>query len=170
MPLEVRQLSSVNCRFVRSWSSITGPLSLAIIKMDGIGGLAGWRWISILEGLATIAYAPLAVMLLPANIETASFLTKDEKELVCAYGHELCRMLLFLIHDAVDKIHALTKEVNLAGSDQSGTDVGVDSEKMPVPSSQHVTIYEYRQDEKFEWYEVRRGVCSGGAVPLQNRA
>ena len=36
--------------------------------MDGIGGLSGWRWIFILEGLATIIIAIFAIYLLPADL------------------------------------------------------------------------------------------------------
>jgi MFS family permease len=34
--------------------AFSGLLAAAIAKMDGIGGYEGWRWIFILEGLATI--------------------------------------------------------------------------------------------------------------------
>lgn len=32
-----------------------GLLAAAILSMDGFGGLAGWRWLFLLEGLPTIA-------------------------------------------------------------------------------------------------------------------
>ena len=48
--------------------------------MDGIGGLSGWRWIFILEGLATIIIAIFAIYLLPADLATAKFLTQEERE------------------------------------------------------------------------------------------
>ena len=47
--------------------------------MDGIGGLAGWRWIFILEGIVTILFGIIATLVLPADISTASFLTEEEK-------------------------------------------------------------------------------------------
>lgn len=34
--------------------AFSGLLAAAIAKMDGIGGQEGWRWIFILEGLATV--------------------------------------------------------------------------------------------------------------------
>lgn len=34
--------------------AFSGLLAAAIAKMDGVGGLEGWRWIFILEGLATV--------------------------------------------------------------------------------------------------------------------
>ena len=34
--------------------AFSGLLAAAIAKMDGVGGQEGWRWIFILEGLATV--------------------------------------------------------------------------------------------------------------------
>ncbi|KAK3680348.1 hypothetical protein LTR37_021308 [Vermiconidia calcicola] len=34
--------------------AFSGLLAFAIAKMDGIGGVAGWRWIFILEGIASV--------------------------------------------------------------------------------------------------------------------
>ncbi|KAL3441528.1 major facilitator superfamily domain-containing protein [Aspergillus insuetus] len=34
--------------------AFSGVLAFGIAKMDGVGGLEGWRWIFILEGLATV--------------------------------------------------------------------------------------------------------------------
>ncbi|KAL8739062.1 MAG: hypothetical protein Q9181_000244 [Wetmoreana brouardii] len=50
--------------------------------MDGIGGYGGWRWIFIIEGLATIVIAVAGKFLLPDWPETAKFLTPEERELV----------------------------------------------------------------------------------------
>jgi predicted MFS family arabinose efflux permease len=58
----------------------TGLLATAIIKMDGVGGLAGWRWIFILEGIVTILFGIVAAGFLPADITTASFLTDEERD------------------------------------------------------------------------------------------
>ncbi|RYP22034.1 hypothetical protein DL765_001940 [Monosporascus sp. GIB2] len=35
--------------------AFSGLLAAAIAQMDGVGGLEGWRWIFIIEGLATVA-------------------------------------------------------------------------------------------------------------------
>jgi MFS family permease len=34
--------------------AISGLLAFALAKMDGIGGLEGWRWIFLVEGIATV--------------------------------------------------------------------------------------------------------------------
>lgn len=53
--------------------AFSGLLAYAIAKLDGLGGLAGWRWIFILEGLATVS-----------KLELYSFLFNDElKDLGC---------------------------------------------------------------------------------------
>lgn len=50
--------------------------------MDGTGGLEGWRWIFVLEGIATVLVAILAFWALYDYPETAGFLTSEEKEFV----------------------------------------------------------------------------------------
>ncbi|PCH43104.1 phthalate transporter [Wolfiporia cocos MD-104 SS10] len=57
-----------------------GLLAYAIEKMDGIGGLAGWSWIFILEGLVTIVVAISAFVIMQDYPETAGFLTEEERE------------------------------------------------------------------------------------------
>lgn len=56
-----------------------GLLATAIIKMDGIGGLAGWRWIFILEGIVTALLSIVAALWLPAGLATAKFFTDEER-------------------------------------------------------------------------------------------
>lgn len=64
-----------------------GLLATAILKMDGIGGLAGWRWIFILEGICTILFCLVAAIYLPADIASARFLTTEEREFAGMYLH-----------------------------------------------------------------------------------
>ncbi|KAF2814447.1 putative MFS nicotinic acid transporter Tna1 [Mytilinidion resinicola] len=63
--------------------AFSGLLAYAIIKMDGVGGLAGWRWIFILEGIVTVVVACVLPFVLPDSPETARFLSeKDRRFLV----------------------------------------------------------------------------------------
>ena len=64
----------------RTLNSSLGLLATAIIRMDGIGGLAGWRWIFILEGIATVIIALISTLFLPADIQSARFFTDEERE------------------------------------------------------------------------------------------
>ena len=50
--------------------------------MEGISGLGGWQWIFILEGIVPVALSLIIWKLLPDSPETASFLTKSEREFV----------------------------------------------------------------------------------------
>lgn len=51
--------------------------------MHDVGGLAGWRWIFILEGLATILIGIAAALILPTDISSAKFLSSEEREFAC---------------------------------------------------------------------------------------
>ncbi|KAL1994478.1 hypothetical protein VTN49DRAFT_1948 [Thermomyces lanuginosus] len=44
--------------------AFSGLLAAAIAQMDGIGGVEGWRWIFILEGIATVAIGVACFLLL----------------------------------------------------------------------------------------------------------
>lgn len=59
--------------------AFSGLLAYAIAKMHGVGGLAGWQWIFILEGLLTVVVAVAAFFILHDFPDTASFLTVEEK-------------------------------------------------------------------------------------------
>lgn len=62
--------------------AFSGLLAFAISKMDGVGGLAGWRWIFVLEGMVTVLVAVGAFFCLHDFPETASFLTEEERAFV----------------------------------------------------------------------------------------
>jgi MFS family permease len=54
MPRELAlRISYFYCASALS-GAFSGLLAAAIAKMDGIGGLEGWRWIFILEGIASV--------------------------------------------------------------------------------------------------------------------
>lgn len=59
-------------------SALSGLLAYAISHMDQIGGLSGWRWLFLLEGLPAILLAFVAFFL-PDYPETANFLTEEER-------------------------------------------------------------------------------------------
>jgi MFS family permease len=62
--------------------AFSGLLAFAIQNMDGVGGLGGWRWIFILEGIVTVAVGVTLPWTLPDSPETASFLTQAEKDFI----------------------------------------------------------------------------------------
>ena len=59
-------------------SALSGLLAYAISFMDGLGGIAGWRWLFILEGLPAIVLSFVAFWL-PDYPETARFLNDEER-------------------------------------------------------------------------------------------
>lgn len=57
-----------------------GLLARGIMLMDNVGGLRGWSWIFILEGIATFLVAIIAFWAMHDYPNTARFLTFEEKE------------------------------------------------------------------------------------------
>ncbi|CUS10395.1 unnamed protein product, partial [Tuber aestivum] len=56
-----------------------GLLAYAIGFMEGIGGMKGWRWILIIEGIPTVLLGLVTYWSLADNPETASYLSEEEK-------------------------------------------------------------------------------------------
>ncbi|KAI9227457.1 MAG: major facilitator superfamily domain-containing protein [Piptocephalis tieghemiana] len=59
-----------------------GLLAYGVARMDGIGGLEGWRWIFLLEGIPTILLAIFCFFHLPETPAHGSFLTQEERDFV----------------------------------------------------------------------------------------
>ncbi|KAI0160240.1 MFS general substrate transporter [Xylariaceae sp. FL1272] len=59
--------------------SFGGLLAAAIEKLDGKGGLAGWRWIFILEGLLTVVVAVVSFWMVHDFPDDARFLSDDDR-------------------------------------------------------------------------------------------
>ncbi|KAF9521693.1 major facilitator superfamily domain-containing protein [Crepidotus variabilis] len=62
--------------------AFSGVLATRIVKMDGVGGKAGWEWIFILEGLATVVLGFLSFWVIQDFPDTAKFLTPEERNFV----------------------------------------------------------------------------------------
>ncbi|PPQ67081.1 hypothetical protein CVT25_005682 [Psilocybe cyanescens] len=64
--------------------AFSGLLAAAISNMDGVGGKAGWQWIFILEGLATIIAAVASYWIIPdfPSSRRVTFLTEEERQFV----------------------------------------------------------------------------------------
>ena len=60
-------------------SVIGGPVSGLLLGMDGIGGLAGWQWLFIAEGLPVVFVGASLLWLLADRPEDAAWLTDDEQ-------------------------------------------------------------------------------------------
>ncbi|KAL4791728.1 major facilitator superfamily domain-containing protein [Aspergillus venezuelensis] len=64
--------------------AVSGFLAYAIANMDNVAGYKAWRWIFILEGLATILVAVIAKFMIVDWPEAAKFLTDDERAVLLA--------------------------------------------------------------------------------------
>lgn len=60
-------------------SALGAPLSGFLLGMDGIGGLHGWQWLFIIEGLPTCLLGFIVLLRLPERVEDARWLTPVEK-------------------------------------------------------------------------------------------
>ncbi|GBF99610.1 MFS transporter [Raphidocelis subcapitata] len=66
-------------------SNMVGSLlATGLLAMDGLGGLRGWQWLFMLEGIPSILLGGLMFVLLPGSIAAARFLTPEEREALAA--------------------------------------------------------------------------------------
>lgn len=64
--------------------AFSGLLAYAIHYMDGVGNLASWRWIFILEGIATVLLSSLIFIFLPDDPTRSKWLTASERDAILA--------------------------------------------------------------------------------------
>jgi ACS family tartrate transporter-like MFS transporter len=66
-------------------SIIGGPLSGLILSMDGLGGLHGWQWLFLMEGIPAGLLALAVLRWFPDNPASAPWLSMNEKQIIA--GH-----------------------------------------------------------------------------------
>uniref|UniRef100_A0A0W0FIY0 Putative MFS transporter n=2 Tax=Moniliophthora roreri TaxID=221103 RepID=A0A0W0FIY0_MONRR len=123
-----------------------GLLATAISKMEGVGGLAGWRWIFILEGMATILLAGVAAIFLPETLATAKFFTEEERTFAVQRfrsDHVAASVTDVLKERSSPSLSEKQDESRLEETPQPFTPAPVDQE-----------------EEQFEWREIKRGALS----------
>ena len=59
---------------------IMGVLSGWLLDLDGLGGLRGWQWLFLAEGLPAVLVGVVVLLFLPENPGTARWLSAPEKE------------------------------------------------------------------------------------------
>lgn len=59
-----------------------GLFAYALLKLDGTHGIAGWRWLFIVEGVLSVGVAGLLWGCMPDSYQTAKFLSAGDKELM----------------------------------------------------------------------------------------
>jgi ACS family tartrate transporter-like MFS transporter len=63
---------------------IGGPISGALLEMDGIWGLAGWQWLFLLEGLPAVILGFMALRVFTDRPEQADWLPPADREWLSA--------------------------------------------------------------------------------------
>jgi ACS family tartrate transporter-like MFS transporter len=58
---------------------VGGPVSGALLTMTGVGGLAGWQWLFLLEGLPAVVLGIVVLLYLPNGPADAPWLTPAER-------------------------------------------------------------------------------------------
>jgi MFS family permease len=62
-------------------SSFAGLIALGVFKLDGVHGIKGWRWLFIIQGIATFVIAVAACFILPDEPLTTWWLSPEERQL-----------------------------------------------------------------------------------------
>jgi MFS family permease len=60
-------------------TALSGPLSGAILRLDGVLGLAGWQWLFLSETLPSLVLGTITLSYLPDTPAQASWLTAAER-------------------------------------------------------------------------------------------
>jgi ACS family tartrate transporter-like MFS transporter len=60
-------------------NAVAAALSGAILQLDGAWGLAGWKWMFLLESLPAILLAPVVLVVLTDRPSAATWLSADER-------------------------------------------------------------------------------------------
>lgn len=68
--------------FLQLAELISPRLAFGLLRLDGVAGLEGWRWLFIVEGLMTAVVAIATFFFLPNDYETAYFLNEKDRELM----------------------------------------------------------------------------------------
>ena len=58
---------------------VGGPLSSALLRLNGVGGLQGWQWLFLLEGLPTVLLGFSVLFVLKDGPESAEWLSQNER-------------------------------------------------------------------------------------------
>ncbi len=58
---------------------VGGPLSSALLRLDGVGGLSGWQWLFLFEGVPTVLLGFSVLFVLKDGPEAAGWLSPEER-------------------------------------------------------------------------------------------
>lgn len=63
---------------------VGGPLSALLMRWDGVGGLHGWQWLFIVEGVPCFLLSLLMAWRLDSHPRTAAWITEAERDFILA--------------------------------------------------------------------------------------
>src|SRR5262249_11179421 len=63
---------------------VRGPISCALLSLDGSGGLAGWQWLFLIEGVPDIVLGFVVLGVLEDRPADALWLTEEERTALVA--------------------------------------------------------------------------------------
>jgi len=61
--------------------AFSGVLAFIILRMDGVGGLSGWQWLFLIEGLPSAVFGAVTWFYLPNFPWDSKWLTEEEREM-----------------------------------------------------------------------------------------
>jgi MFS transporter, ACS family, tartrate transporter len=65
-------------------TALGGPISSAILRLDGVFGLAGWQWLFLTETIPSLVLGFVALVYLPDRPADARWLTPEERQWLAA--------------------------------------------------------------------------------------
>ena len=84
-PLAYRgRFTAMFCTAIPMAGIISGPLSSLLLEMEGIGGLHGWQWLFLVQGLPAVLLAFVVLAVLPDGPAQAKWLNTSERATIAA--------------------------------------------------------------------------------------
>ena len=65
-------------------AAIGGPLGARLLGLEGVGGLHGWQWLFLMEGIPSVLLGLTVLWHLPDRAETATWLTDQQRDWLTA--------------------------------------------------------------------------------------
>ena len=88
-------------------SAVMGMLAGALLQLGGRGGLAGWQWLFLIEGLPAVALSIVFLLSLPDGPEKAPWLDDQERAWLRTALHKDDATAAATTHSGSEVVHAL---------------------------------------------------------------